>query len=42
MIPDGKCIWIGIEAECNCDSCFNCEYYKRLLEDLMLEQREQM
>ena len=42
MNPDGKCIWKNIDEECNCDSCFNCEHYKELFKDLMLEQQEQM
>ena len=44
MKPDGKCILNGVGVECDCDNCFNCKHYKdkELLEDLMLEQKEQM
>lgn len=42
MYPDGKCILKGIDAECNCNECISCEYYKRFLEDLRMEQQEQM
>lgn len=42
MQPDGKCIWQGIDVECKCEKCSECEHYKEFVKDLMMEQREQM
>lgn len=42
MKSDGKCIYIGIDEECKCEKCSDCEHYKKLFQDLLMEQQEQM